>query len=358
MYLLVGFWGLLLAICKVHGEEPNVVSGGSASFNRNLAVGYNPYYNSEKAQVPILSYSSNQGIDGSYSFSYSTGDGKQAQETGYLKDAFIDNTGAPQGTHVKEGSYAYISPEGTPIEVSYIADENGFRPAGIHISSDGRGISPVPLLDGVTGSKIHDPRYNLYDPYNRNRINGQYNTFKPYDTRYPNQPRYNIYNPYRPALMHLRVKVKFIIFVLAASAVAADVSSIQPFFYQQQQQQQQQLYTTEPIPIIRQEHIINPDGSYKWNYETGNGISAEEAGYTKNLGIPDQEAQIAQGQYKYTAPDGQVIQLQYVADENGFQPQGAHLPTPPPIPVEIQKALDHLATLPPQIPEQNQYKLV
>ncbi|CAH2107359.1 unnamed protein product [Euphydryas editha] len=147
----------------------------------------------------------------------------------------------------------------------------------------------------------------------------------------------------------------FLISILFIGLVAADISSIQPLLYQQQQQQ---LYTTEPIPIIRQEHIINPDGSYKWNYETGNGISAEEAGFVKNLGIPEQEVQSAQGQYKYTAPDGQVIQLQYVADENGFQPQGSHLPTPPPIPVEIQKALDHLATLPPQIPEQNQYKLI
>lgn len=42
------------------------------------------------------------------------------------------------------------------------------------------------------------------------------------------------------------------------------------------------------------------------SYETGNGISAEEAGFIKNLGIPEQESQAAQGQYKYTAPDGQV----------------------------------------------------
>lgn len=33
--------------------------------------------------------------------------------------------------------------------------------------------------------------------------------------------------------------------------------------------------------------------------------------------------------------------------------QGAHLPTPPPIPPAIQKALDYLATLPPPAPGRN-----
>ncbi|KAG4077034.1 hypothetical protein HA402_016021 [Bradysia odoriphaga] len=105
--------------------------------------------------------------------------------------------------------------------------------------------------------------------------------------------------------------------------------------------------TTEPIPILKQEQEINFDGSYKWAYETGNGIAAEEQGFLKNAGVPDAEAQVAQGQFSYTAPDGQVIRLQYIADENGFQPQGEHLPTPPPIPPAIQRALEYLASLPP-----------
>lgn len=64
----------------------------------------------------------------------------------------------------------------------------------------------------------------------------------------------------------------------------------------------------------------NGDGSYKWSYETENGIKAEEQGELKNKGS-DNEIQSVRGSYSYTAPDGQVITVNYIADENGFQPQ-------------------------------------
>ncbi|XP_032291452.1 uncharacterized protein Cpr65Az [Drosophila virilis] len=99
----------------------------------------------------------------------------------------------------------------------------------------------------------------------------------------------------------------------------------------------------ESIPIIKLESKVNTDGSYKYEYETGNGIQAEEMGYLKNAGVEGAEAQVAEGSFSYSSPEGQSISLTYIADENGFQPQGDHLPTPPPIPVEIQEALDKLA---------------
>ncbi|XP_075233476.1 endocuticle structural glycoprotein SgAbd-8-like [Lycorma delicatula] len=106
---------------------------------------------------------------------------------------------------------------------------------------------------------------------------------------------------------------------------------------------------TTPIAIIKYENEgVNFDGSYKWNYETANEIVAEESGYVKNLGNPEQETQVAQGSYSYTAPDGSRITLTYIADENGFVPQGAHLPTPPPIPEAIARALEFIKSQPPQ----------
>ncbi|CAK1604193.1 unnamed protein product [Parnassius mnemosyne] len=104
---------------------------------------------------------------------------------------------------------------------------------------------------------------------------------------------------------------------------------------------------TEPIPIVRQDSQINPDGSYQFSYETGNGISADETGALKNIGAEEPALQV-QGQFQYPSEEGGNIQLSYVANENGFQPQGAHLPTSPPIPAAIQRALDYLATAPPQ----------
>ncbi|XP_019877366.2 pupal cuticle protein 20 [Aethina tumida] len=93
------------------------------------------------------------------------------------------------------------------------------------------------------------------------------------------------------------------------------------------------------IPIIRYDNNPNQgDGSYNYAYETGNGISAEERGHLKP-GPGPEGAETAEGSFSYTAPDGQRISLQYVADENGFRPVGSHLPTPPPIPDAILRSL-------------------
>ncbi|XP_034102165.1 larval cuticle protein 2-like isoform X2 [Drosophila albomicans] len=53
------------------------------------------------------------------------------------------------------------------------------------------------------------------------------------------------------------------------------------------------------------------------------------------------------GDYGWTSPEGEHIQLTYVADENGYQPSGVHLPTPPPIPAAILRGLEWIAAHPP-----------
>ncbi|XP_012282679.1 endocuticle structural glycoprotein SgAbd-2 [Orussus abietinus] len=110
-----------------------------------------------------------------------------------------------------------------------------------------------------------------------------------------------------------------------------------PQFQQPQYQPQYSGPRGPQIKIRSQYQDISPDGSYSWSYETENGISASETGTPK--AAPEGQAEVVQGQYSYTAPDGTPISVQYIADENGFRPQGAHLPTPPPIPEAIRRAL-------------------
>ncbi|XP_017785759.1 PREDICTED: endocuticle structural glycoprotein SgAbd-4-like [Nicrophorus vespilloides] len=104
----------------------------------------------------------------------------------------------------------------------------------------------------------------------------------------------------------------------------------------------------EPIKIVSQTNEIQPDGSYDWSYESANSIKAQETGSVKKTNDAENpEVIIAQGSYSYTDPEGNQISLTYTADdEGGFQPQGAHLPTSPPIPPNIQKALDWIASQP------------
>ncbi|KAE8573249.1 endocuticle structural glycoprotein SgAbd-4 [Halyomorpha halys] len=111
-----------------------------------------------------------------------------------------------------------------------------------------------------------------------------------------------------------------------------------------------QVKPNDPVAIISSTDEHNPDGSYQWSYETANGIKAQETGSLKPAQDPkDGQVVVAQGSYSYTADDGTVISLTYVADDlEGFQPQGAHLPTPPPIPEAIKRALDFIATEPQQ----------
>ncbi|XP_044742697.1 endocuticle structural glycoprotein SgAbd-8-like [Chrysoperla carnea] len=102
----------------------------------------------------------------------------------------------------------------------------------------------------------------------------------------------------------------------------------------------------EPIAILKSEtEGVNADGSYRFAYETANDIAVEESGILKNPGT-DAETLEVTGKFSYKLSDGTPIELTYIANEGGFQPSGAHLPQPPPIPDAIQRALDYIASQP------------
>ncbi|XP_014230161.1 endocuticle structural glycoprotein SgAbd-4-like [Trichogramma pretiosum] len=97
--------------------------------------------------------------------------------------------------------------------------------------------------------------------------------------------------------------------------------------------------------ITSQQLEVNFDGNYVNNFETSNGISHQESGAAKNVG-PEGPSIVSQGATSYTAPNGEVVSIQFQADENGYVAQGSHIPTAPPIPPEILRALEWNAAHP------------
>lgn len=101
--------------------------------------------------------------------------------------------------------------------------------------------------------------------------------------------------------------------------------------------------TTTWIPILKYNKEQSEDGSYKTEYETGNNIIHEETGFLKDFSETNPNGVLVQhGQYSYQSPEGDTVNVQYTADENGFRATGDHIPTPPAIPEEIQKGLDQI----------------
>lgn len=59
--------------------------------------------------------------------------------------------------------------------------------------------------------------------------------------------------------------------------------------------------------------------------ETSDGFKKEEQGDIKDPGT-DNESLVVTGSYSYVGDDGKTYEVKYTADENGFQPEGEHIP--------------------------------
>ncbi|XP_072750630.1 endocuticle structural glycoprotein SgAbd-3-like [Anoplolepis gracilipes] len=103
---------------------------------------------------------------------------------------------------------------------------------------------------------------------------------------------------------------------------------------------------TTSTPLYYSQQLANKT-LYSYSYNTDTGIQAHEDGHLNHIDT-EQEALEARGSYRYTN-EGNIFQVSYVANENGFQPEGAHLPTVPPL---IKKALQYIA----EHPKENEKK--
>ncbi|XP_064547313.1 larval cuticle protein 4 [Drosophila montana] len=81
------------------------------------------------------------------------------------------------------------------------------------------------------------------------------------------------------------------------------------------------------------------DGTYSYEIANSENTVVSEQG---------QGAVYAKGFFSYISPEGIPVQVSYVADENGFQPQSDLLPTPPPIPEDILRAIEFIRQHPTQ----------
>ncbi|EDV95673.1 larval cuticle protein 65Ab1 [Drosophila grimshawi] len=75
------------------------------------------------------------------------------------------------------------------------------------------------------------------------------------------------------------------------------------------------------VEIVRHDSEVGPEG-YKFAVETSDGTKRGEEGHLKEA---DSALSIT-GSYSWVDTEGNTHTINYVADENGYQPEGADVP--------------------------------
>ncbi|XP_061394863.1 larval cuticle protein 65Ab1-like [Musca vetustissima] len=79
------------------------------------------------------------------------------------------------------------------------------------------------------------------------------------------------------------------------------------------------------VEIVKNVSDVGPE-DFKFESETSDGSNHFAEGKLKDAGS-EHEAIVVHGSYSWVdEKTGEKFTVTYVADENGFQPQGAHLP--------------------------------
>ncbi|XP_037929781.1 endocuticle structural protein SgAbd-6-like [Teleopsis dalmanni] len=78
------------------------------------------------------------------------------------------------------------------------------------------------------------------------------------------------------------------------------------------------------VETIEYESDVGPDG-YKFSYKLSDGTIRTEEGVLKNVGTENESISVT-GSVTWVGPDGVTYTMTFVSDENGFQPEGAHIP--------------------------------
>ncbi|XP_034249970.1 endocuticle structural glycoprotein SgAbd-2-like [Thrips palmi] len=95
----------------------------------------------------ILQHTQEADDIGNYRFNFETENGIRQAEQGV-----VTNPGSNSESTAKQGNVAYTAPDGTPISLSYVADENGFRASGAHLPT------PPPIPEAILRSLEQNAR--------------------------------------------------------------------------------------------------------------------------------------------------------------------------------------------------------
>lgn len=87
------------------------------------------------------------------------------------------------------------------------------------------------------------------------------------------------------------------------------------------------------VPLLQRTEVRDEAGQYALSYLTADGIAFAEQGALKQSPDGTSNVLVVQGSYSYQSPDGKIYKVKYIADENGFRPEGDHFPVAPEVPV-------------------------
>ncbi|CAL4063300.1 unnamed protein product [Meganyctiphanes norvegica] len=94
-----------------------------------------------------------------------------------------------------------------------------------------------------------------------------------------------------------------------------------------------QLQTRPFYSIVRYDAAPPLNGAYNFVFETENNIRQAEEG------VPGNNAEgstVVQGTYSYALDDGSVVEVRYIADENGYRAESPILPLSPANPAHVE----------------------